>query len=91
VSEIATHALWLDGNGLAGLLTEVFETEMTNAERHCQTCGARSALGAHRAYFGAGAVLRCPVCSDVAMLIGILPDRHIVCVRGELTLEAPNR
>jgi hypothetical protein len=91
VSEIGARALWLDGNALAGLLAEVFETEMTMAERHCQTCGARSALGAHRAYRGAGAVLRCPVCGDIAMRIGILADRHVVCIAGELTLQAPNR
>jgi hypothetical protein len=88
---MSTDALWLDGNAVAGLLAEVFATEMTLAERHCQTCGDRSVLGAHRAYRGAGVVLRCPVCSDVAMRIGILADRHVVCVRGELTLQAPNR
>jgi hypothetical protein len=88
---MSAQSLWLDGNALAGLLGEVFEAEMTRAQRLCQSCGTRSALGAHRAYRGAGAVLRCPVCNDVAMRIGILPDRHIVCVRGELTLQAPNR
>jgi hypothetical protein len=91
VSEAHAPSLWLDGNALAGLLADVFETEMTMAERHCQTCGARSALGAHRAYRGAGAVLRCPVCGEVAMRIGILADRHVVCIAGELTLQAPNR
>jgi Zn finger protein HypA/HybF involved in hydrogenase expression len=91
VSELGARALWLDGNALAGLLADVFETEMTMAERRCQTCGARSALGAHRAYRGAGVVLRCPVCGDIAMRIGILPDRHIVSITGELTLQAPNR
>jgi Zn finger protein HypA/HybF involved in hydrogenase expression len=79
--------LWLDGNALAGLLGEVFAAEMTRAERRCQSCGTRSALGAHRAYRGAGAVLRCPHCGDVAMRISSRSDRHVVCVSGELTFE----
>jgi Zn finger protein HypA/HybF involved in hydrogenase expression len=81
-------AAWLDGNALAGLLEEVFATEMTRAQRRCQSCGTRSALGAHRAYHGAGAVLRCPACGDMAMRIASLPDGYIVTIKGELTIEA---
>jgi uncharacterized protein DUF6510 len=84
-------ALWLDGNALAGLLDEVFGTEMTVARRRCQSCGTQSALGAHRAYRGAGDVLRCPVCGDLAMRIATLPDRHIVHLVGEWTFDAPHR
>ena len=40
---------------------------------------------------GAGAVLRCPACGDVAMRIGINPDRYVVILIGELTLQAPAR
>ena len=35
-------------------------------QRRCHSCGAENALGAHRAYQGAGVVLRCPACADVA-------------------------
>jgi hypothetical protein len=83
------QALWLDGNGLAGLLVEVFGAEMTAMPRQCQSCGTRSAIGAHRAYTGAGIVLRCPVCGDLAARIATLPDRHIVEVRGAWRLQAP--
>ncbi|MGO9488625.1 MAG: DUF6510 family protein [Solirubrobacteraceae bacterium] len=83
--------LWLDGNALAGLLQAVFDTDMTSAQRRCQSCGTRSALGAHRAYRGAGAVLRCPACGHVAMRIATLPDRHVVTWIGEITLVAPMR
>jgi len=79
----------LDGNAFAGLLAEVFCSEMTAAQRRCQSCGARSALGAHRAYRGAGAVLRCPSCGEVAMRIVTLPDRHVVHLSGEWALELP--
>jgi predicted RNA-binding Zn-ribbon protein involved in translation (DUF1610 family) len=81
------EALWLDGNGLAGLLVEVFGAEMTTVPRQCQSCGNRNVVGAHRAYAGAGTVLRCPVCGDVALRIATLPDRHVVEVRGTWRLE----
>jgi uncharacterized protein DUF6510 len=81
------EALWLDGNGLAGLLVEVFGAEMTTIPRDCQSCGNRNPVGAHRAYVGAGTVLRCPVCGDVALRIATLPDRHVVEVRGAWRLE----
>jgi ribosomal protein S27AE len=81
---------WLDGNALAGLLYEVFAADMTRALRRCQSCGTRSALGAHRAYRGAGTVLRCPVCGDVGLRVASLPDRYIVRFAGEWTIELPS-
>jgi hypothetical protein len=80
---------WLDGNALAGLLHECFGAEMTAAQRRCHSCGTRSAVGAHRAYVGAGAVLRCPTCGVEAMRIVSLPERHVVQLSGEWTLDMP--
>jgi Family of unknown function (DUF6510) len=80
-------ALWLDGNSIAGLLGEAFSAEMTTVPRKCQSCATISPVGAHRAYRGAGIVLRCPVCGDFALSIVTLPDRHIVHLRGQWTLE----
>jgi hypothetical protein len=74
--------LYTDGNGIAGLLQEIFVSEITTAERICQSCGSRAATGAHRAYAGAGVVLRCPSCEDVALRIGMLPDRRVIEIRG---------
>jgi hypothetical protein len=54
--------IWLDGNGVAGLLGEVFGAEVTAVVRACGSCGTEAAVGAHRAYRGAGVVLRCPGC-----------------------------
>jgi predicted RNA-binding Zn-ribbon protein involved in translation (DUF1610 family) len=85
------RALWLDGNGVAGLLAEVFETDMTAVPRACGSCGAVNAVGAHRAYLGAGTVLRCPACGDVAMRIAVLADRHVVELRGRWLIELPRR
>jgi len=81
--------MWLDGNALAGLLQEIFGAEMTMAERRCRTCGEHNFLGAHRAYRGAGSVLRCPACGDLAMRITALPDRHVVQLTGVWMVGVP--
>jgi hypothetical protein len=83
--------LHLDGNGVAGLLAEIFGTDATTADRTCHSCGARHALAAHRAYRGAGLVLRCPSCEDLAVRIGTLADRYVVEVRGFLLMQIPHR
>jgi hypothetical protein len=60
----------LDANAIAGLLAEVFAgAEMTSASRACQSCGQRHPIGEHRIYRGAGMVLRCPACNDIAMIM----------------------
>jgi hypothetical protein len=68
---------FLDGNAAAGVLGELFVTEVTSVERTCQSCGDRNALGAHRSYQGAGTVLRCPSCGDVALRIATF-EREVV-------------
>jgi hypothetical protein len=82
-------ALWLDGNAIAGVLREALGAEMTAVRRRCQSCGRVNAVGAHRLYRGAGAVLRCPVCSDVALCLAALPDRHVLHMVGSWTFELP--
>jgi hypothetical protein len=77
----------LDGNAIAGLLEEAFGADVTSTPRGCQSCGAVTAVGAHRLYRGAGLVLRCPVCGDIAARITTLPDRHVVLLAGVWRLE----
>jgi hypothetical protein len=72
----------LDGNGMGGLLGEILAAEPTMTMRRCQTCGHEHPLGAHRAYQGAGVVLRCPGCTDVAMRIIERDDRLLVEWQG---------
>jgi Family of unknown function (DUF6510) len=86
---MSDYATWLDGNGMAGLLMEVFGAEVTAVVRSCGTCGVAAPVGAHRAYLGAGVVLRCPACEDVAIRIAQLPDRNVVQVRGAWVVELP--
>lgn len=60
----------LDGNAIAGLLAEIFDgAELTATRRGCATCGQAHAIGRHRLYRGAGLVLRCPGCDDVALVV----------------------
>ena len=71
-------ALTLDGNAVAGLLQEVFATEMTTAVGTCDGCGASEPVGAVRVYRSAGVVLRCPHCGNV--LAKIVERRAQACV-----------
>jgi predicted RNA-binding Zn-ribbon protein involved in translation (DUF1610 family) len=74
--------LHTDGNGIAGTLEEIFTTEITMAERVCQSCGSRAPIGAHRAYRGAGVVLRCPVCGDTGARVGLFDSQYVLELRG---------
>ena len=66
---------------------EIAGAELTSVLRTCPSCGARRALGEHRAYRGAGIVLRCPACEDVAVRIGVREERLIVDWRGTYEIE----
>jgi hypothetical protein len=79
-------SLMLDGNAIAGTLCELFDREMTDVMRGCASCGERHAVGAHMLFHSAGFVLRCPACSDVAMVVVTLPDRTLVQLTGTWTL-----
>ena len=59
----------LDGNAVAGMLTEVFAVEMTTATMTCGSCGASGAVGAMRVFRGAGIVMRCPNCDNTVAKI----------------------
>jgi hypothetical protein len=86
---MSEEALWLDGNAIAGLLNDVFGMELTSTHRGCQSCGVVACVGAHRVYRGAGTVLRCPACGDLALRITSLPDRHVVLLAGTWALDVP--
>ena len=75
-----------DGNAVAGLLGELLAVDVTTIRRTCHSCGATSVLGAHRAYTGAGVVLRCPACDDAAILIGVQEHRMVIQWRGTYSI-----
>ena len=66
----------VDGNALAGMLSELFVPEMTAARCRCDSCGRVEQLGAEHVYAhpqAPGAVLRCMHC-DSAMLVIVQTD-----------------
>ena len=79
--------LRLDGNAAAGLLQQLFATDMTTAMGTCDHCGAVDAVGAVHVYRAAGIVLRCPHCHAVLMKIVSADERIWIDLRGVRTLE----
>ena len=71
-----------DGNAIGGLLQDIFVAEMTAEPRVCDSCGQRHMIGEHRLYRGAGLVLRCPSCGDLAACIVELPEYYAISLRG---------
>jgi hypothetical protein len=79
----------LDGNAIAGVLVEALGNELTDAPRGCQSCGAVNPVGAHLLYKGAGWVLRCPACGDVALRIVTHAEQHVLTLAGQWRIETP--
>jgi NAD-dependent SIR2 family protein deacetylase len=76
-------ALALDANAVAGLLHEIFGSEMTAAASQCAHCGNQAQMGTLRAYIGLGVVLRCSVCQEIVIRIATMPDgSHRIDMRG---------
>ncbi len=77
------HELILDANAIAGLMEEIFGTEMTAAPTGCAGCGNQTEIGALLAFVqGPGYTLRCPDCKQVVMRIVQTPDSYFVDARG---------
>lgn len=84
--------LTVDGNAVAGLLAEIFGTDVTGEAERCAHCGTVSAIGTMRVYLrGPGVVVRCPACTDVVLRIAQTPTGVRVDVAGAagLTLRVP--
>ena len=76
-------ALRVDGNALAGELSEVFSQDVTVASVACGGCGAVEQLGADHAYIQApGMVLRCCHCDNVLLVTVRAGDRLRVSIAG---------
>jgi hypothetical protein len=76
-------ALMVDGNAVAGLLQEIFATEMTLAPTCCAGCGREGEMGSLQVYrHGPGIVLRCPACQQIVLRIVQTPRITYVDARG---------
>ncbi len=92
---MASH---VDGNALAGPLSEVFRTDMTTAVCCCGGCGDTTSLASEMVYgtdgLAHGSVVRCRACDDVLLTLVETPDRTVVRFAGVTTLsverETPN-
>ena len=75
---------------MAGLLAEAFGEDVTATERRCPRCGDEWALGAYRAYRGAGVVLRCPGCGTPGLRVVEMTEGFSVRVgSGPSTVTVP--
>jgi ribosomal protein S27E len=80
----------LDGNGAAGLLQEIFGSDMTVAVATCASCGAVAPIGASGLYAGGpGTVIRCRSCGGVLVVITQVRGRHCVDLMGIRALDMP--
>jgi hypothetical protein len=78
----------LDGNALAGALSEVFAADMTTAVFTCDGCGHEGAVATLRVWEPApGAVGRCPNCTDVVLTVVRTPTRLFLRWTGTTRLE----
>jgi hypothetical protein len=77
----------LDANAVAGLLEDVFGTEMTASPTVCAHCGRAGELGSLAVYVHApGKVLRCPACDGIMVRIVRTPEAMYLDARGAVYL-----
>ncbi len=81
------HELMLDANAVAGIMQEIFGTEMTASPTECAHCGAEGEIGTLLAFTQApGIVLRCPQCESVVVRITQTPEAYYIDARGAVFL-----
>ncbi|GAA2218379.1 hypothetical protein GCM10010413_04560 [Promicromonospora sukumoe] len=78
----------LDGNVLAGALSEVFRADVTAARGRCGGCGHMAVLGEAMVYTDApGLVARCAGCDQVLATVVDAGDRVILSLAGLSAVE----
>lgn len=82
--------LVLDGNALAGALSQVFVGDATTARITCGGCGQVGMLARARLYRGAADVLRCPECTAVLLTVVTAPGRVYLELTGIQCIELVN-
>ena len=82
----------LDGNAVAGLLEELFGTDLTASPTVCAHCGRAGEAGTLVAYVRTpGVVLRCPGCEQVMLRIARTPNAIYLDARGVVSLRLSRR
>ena len=84
MTEARDDDLVLDGNSVAGTLSEIYGDDMTTVLAECGGCGKVAHVGGLLAYVHApGIVLRCTACSTVMLRIVQTPNRTRVEVQAK--------
>lgn len=79
----------VDGNAIAGVLSDVFAFDVTTARARCLGCGEVGEVGRTMVYGGdQGYVVRCSRCDDVLMVVVPKPSGMRLQMRGMSWLEA---
>lgn len=80
----------LDGNVLAGLLSELFAVDITTASSRCHSCGDIAELARSMVYVDpTGYVVRCSHCDDVLMVIVEEAESFCLDLQGMSLLRVP--
>jgi hypothetical protein len=83
-------SMTLDGNAVAGLLEEIFGTDLTGQPCDCAHCGNHAEVGTMRAFIlGPGVTLRCSICGEVMIRVVQTPDATYLDLRGTASLRMP--
>lgn len=89
----STDTRHVDGNAAAGILSEIFASDLTTARAKCAGCGATGAVGVLLVYaHGMGTVMRCPECDSVVLRISRTPSHVWLDATGAtcLRISAPS-
>jgi Family of unknown function (DUF6510) len=78
---------YLDGNVLAGPLSERFGVDRTGEMGRCAQCGQRGTLAQSRVYVSAGLVARCANCDAVLLTVVERPGATVVRMHALTELE----
>lgn len=73
----------VDGNAVAGPLSEIFAVDVTAVEVTCNHCGSSAPLADAKAYVrGPGTVLRCASCTSIIGRMAKTRDATWMDLRG---------
>ena len=81
---------YLDGNAAAGELSEIFATDITNAEGQCANCGAKSRFSEAHLYVQCPSlVARCAFCGHILLRL-VNTQRHVYLDLRGMTYLTPD-
>lgn len=73
----------LDGNALAGVLSEMFTMDVTAARGRCSNCGRTAPVAEAMVYPDApGLVARCASCDHVLVVVVTAGERLVLSLAG---------